>query len=97
MGTKTFTDSRVRTDPYFPPTAKLYAVLTGTVLWALTCGLLIAVYLHGNPRADTRFAIGFAILAGFVPFSAARNHPHAWPTFYAAMALLLMYASMMAR
>jgi len=81
---------------YFPPTSKAYTVLTATVLWAFTCGLLIAVYLHG-PRADTRFAIGFAILAGFVPFNAARSHPHAWPTFYVAMGLLLVYGSMMAR
>ena len=91
MVTKTLDNPRVRTDM-----TKVYAVLTGTVLWVLTCGLMIAVYLHG-PRADSRLAVAFAILAGFVPFSAARNHPHAWPTFYAVLALMLMYAAMMAR
>ena len=91
MVTKTLGDSRVRTDM-----TKAYAVLTGTVLWALTCGLMIAVYLHG-PQADSRLAVAFTILAGFVPFTAYKNHPHAWPTFYAAMAVLVMYAAMMAR
>ena len=78
---------------------KVYSTIVGTVLWALTCGLLVAVYLH-DPRtnaASWRLVVAFGCLAAIAPVTAYKNHPHAWPTLYTVMGLMLMYASMMAR
>jgi peptidoglycan/LPS O-acetylase OafA/YrhL len=80
-------------------TTKVYATIVGTVLWALTCGLLMAVYLH-DPRTDPenwRLIVAFGFLAAIAPVTAHKNHPHAWPTLYTVMGLMLMYASMIAR
>jgi hypothetical protein len=85
MVTKTYDDPRVvRFD-----TTKVYATIVGTVLWALTCGLLMAVYLH-DPRTDPE---NWRLIV----VTAHKNHPHAWPTLYTVMGLMLMYASMIAR
>jgi peptidoglycan/LPS O-acetylase OafA/YrhL len=95
MVPKTYDDPRiVRFDM-----TKAYATIMATVLWALTCGLLMAVYLH-DPRTDQenwRPVMAFGFLALIAPVLAYKNHPHAWPTLYAVMGLMLMYASMMAR
>jgi len=80
-------------------TTKVYTTIVGTVLWALTCGLLMAVYLH-DPRTDPenwRPIIAFGFLAAIAPVTAYKSHPNAWPTLYTVMGLMLMYASMMAR
>src|SRR5262245_13705524 len=78
---------------------RAYAVLVGTLCWIVVCGILLAVYLH-DPRTDQenwRPIMVFGFLAVIVPVTAYKNHPHAWPTLYAVMGLMLMYASMMAR
>jgi len=95
MVTKTYDDPRVvRFDM-----TRAYAVLVGTLCWIVVCGLLMAVYLH-DPRtgSDTWLGVAaFGLVAAIVPVTAYKNHPHAWPTLYTVMGLLVIYATMMAR
>jgi peptidoglycan/LPS O-acetylase OafA/YrhL len=95
MVTKYYDDPRVvRFDM-----TRVYAALVGTALWVIVCGLLMAVYLQ-NPRTGSeswRAVTAFGLVAAIVPVTAYKNHPHAWPTLYTVIGLMLMYASMIAR
>jgi peptidoglycan/LPS O-acetylase OafA/YrhL len=95
MVPKTYDDPRVvRFD-----TTRVFAVLVGTALWVIVCGLLMVVYLqdHRTGSQSWRAVAAFGLVAAIVPVTAYKNHPHAWPTLYTVMGLMLMYASMMAR